>query len=801
MVGLAGMLSAGPAGAQHSASEAVTSQPVNFSIPAQPLSSAINAFIRATGWQISYSSQLVHGKTSVAVIGVMPPSAALERLVAGTGLSVRIGGSGSAALVGSANASGATVAGAISLDTIDVQGDAGGLPPVYAGGQVASGGRVGILGNRSIMNTPFSQTNFTSKTIQDQNARSIADVVENDPSVRNVWPAGSGIDQFSMRGFLTPNQDVAFNGLFGISPSASNVVSLEGIERVEILKGPSALLSGMAPGGATGGQINLVPKRAIDDSITRLTTGYSSVAQLGTNVDVGRRFGEAKEFGVRFNGAYRNGEVAVDSNRIETGVATLGLDYRGERLRVGVDLGYQNNDFNRPIRPIRLAPGLAVPSAPNPSTNFQPPWTFAKMQDIYGAIRGEYDLTSNVTIFGAIGHKRATSTVLSAFQTIINARGDMLTAVGSPFYAGAARDDTAAETGIRAKFDTGPVKHEVMFAFNGFWEDSNYRNNVLPIVRNNFYEPFFGPAPSLVGLSTDPIPLSQTKLTSFALADILSILDDRMQLTLGLRRQNVDVTNYSQTTGIGATASVSSVYNQVAYTPAVGVVVKPMENVSLYANYIEALASGAVAPPSAVNRGEVFAPYRTKQLETGVKVDWGRFTTTASVFQISQPSGITDPIANVFSVVGEQRNRGAEFNVFGEPLDGMRVLGGVMFLEGTMTKTAGGLANGRTAIGVPEVNLNLGAEWDVPYWPGATLTSRLIHTSSQFLDVANTQQIPSWTRFDLGARYVTQLVGRPLTVRANVLNVSNNHYWASTIGGQLIQGTPRTYLLSATIDF
>lgn len=66
-------------------------------------------------------------------------------------------------------------------------------PPVaYAGGQVATGGQLGMLGNRSVMDTPFNQTSFTAKTIQDQQARSVADVLLNDPSVRANQSASAG---------------------------------------------------------------------------------------------------------------------------------------------------------------------------------------------------------------------------------------------------------------------------------------------------------------------------------------------------------------------------------------------------------------------------------------------------------------------------------------------------------------------------------------------------------------------------------------------------------------------------------
>jgi iron complex outermembrane receptor protein len=232
-------------------------------------------------------------------------------------------------------------------------------------------------------------------------------------------------------------------------------------------------------------------------------------------------------------------------------------------------------------------------------------------------------------------------------------------------------------------------------------------------------------------------------------------------------------------------------------------VVKPWQNVSLYGNYIEALQQGAVVGGTYANAGQVLAPYISKQYETGVKVDLGKFAATVAVFQITQPSATAPNATATLSVDGEQRNRGLELNLFGEVVEGVRLLGGVSVVDGTLTKTANGINNGKTATGVPELQVNLGGEWDTPFVPGLTVSGRVIYTSSQYLDNANTQSIPAWTRFDVGARYRLETRGTPVTIRANVENVFDKDYWASSAYFQnwLAAGAPRTFLLSTTFDF
>ena len=158
-----------------------------------------------------------------------------------------------------------------------------------------------------------------------------------------------------------------------------------------------------------------------------------------------------------------------------------------------------------------------------------------------------------------------------------------------------------------------------------------------------------------------------------------------------------------------------------------------------------------------------------------------------------------------FKDAGLQRNQGIEISAFGEPLRGVRVLGGASFLDARLKKTANESLEGNRAIGVPKRQFNLGSEWDVPGMAGLTLSGRVVHTSSQYANETNTLSVPSWTRLDLGARYVTTVAEQMVTFRARIDNVTDRDYWASVGGypgyGYLVLGAPRTFTLSATVNF
>jgi iron complex outermembrane recepter protein len=250
---------------------------------------------------------------------------------------------------------------------------------------VATGARLGFLGNRGVMNTPFNQTSYTAELIQNQQARTVGDVLYNDPSVRMKTPAGNGIDGLYIRGFYHDSGDYSMNGLYGMAPFYSTSANF--LERVEVLKGPGVLLTGMPPAGAIGGSINLVTKSAPDFDITQLTALYISKSQFGMQADVSRRYGENKEWGIRFKGLARGGSTAFDRQTNEFGNGALNLDYRGERVRFSADVGYQAENLSPPLRFLTFttsppfATTIPVPPAPAAGTNYMPSWATWKPRD------------------------------------------------------------------------------------------------------------------------------------------------------------------------------------------------------------------------------------------------------------------------------------------------------------------------------------------------------------------------------------------------------------------------------------
>lgn len=686
--------------------------------------------------------------------------------------------------------------------TASADASAEGLTEPYAGEQVARGGRVGILGNQDYMETPFTSTSYTSKLIQDQQARSVSDVLQNDPSVRVARGFGNFQELYVVRGFPVFSDDIAYNGLYGLLPR--QYVAAEFIERVEVFRGANTFLNGAAPGGSgIGGAINILPKRAPNEPLTRLTVGAENGGQFTSSADIARRFGEDDRFGVRLNAAKRAGETTVEDEDRTLDMFALGLDYQGDNFRLSGDIGHQYHFIDSP-RP-NVTPAGGIPSAPDAEDNFAQPWTYSKEKQTFGTFRAEYDFSDAVTGWLAAGVREGEEKNRLANPTS-DANGNL-----TAYRFDNVREEEVftSEVGLRGLAQTGAVSHQWVVSAAMFDVEARnaYAFSNFAGFANDLYDPYASPMPSadffIGGAMSNPHVTERTHTQSLAIADTLGFLDDRLLITLGARRQGIEAKTYDYNSGLRASS-----YNRYETTPSAAVVYKLTDELSVYANYIEALVKGDIAPANSggspvTNAGDALAPYVSEQTEVGIKYDGSYLGGSLALFTTDRPFSTINN--GVFTDGGEQRNRGIELSVFGEPVYGVRLLGGVTLLDAELTRTENGLNEGNRAIGVPRTQANIGGEWDLPGVNGLTLTSQVVYTSSQYADAANDLKVPSWTRLDLGARYRMVLDERDVTLRANLDNVTGRDYWASAGGypdqSYLVLGAPRTLTVSATVDF
>ncbi len=767
----------------------------NYEVPTGSLGPALTRFAGQAGVSLSVDPALVSGRATAGLFGQYGVEDGFAHLLLGSGLRLVPVGEQAYTLAPVAEGAALQLAPA---SVIAASGSADGQ--AYAGGQVARLGSQGLLGSRDFMDTPFSMTTYTSEAVKNQQARTLADLTASDPAVRSTNPAGGRFEQFTIRGFSLFNSDVSYGGLYGILPTYS--IDMEMADRVDILRGPTQLINGISPRGSVGGGINIVPKRATDKPITEFTASYVSDSQVGGALDVGRRFGEDNRFGIRFNGVKQSGDTEWDHQKVDREMAVLGLDLRDERLRLSMDVGHTERDTDAPQERVLVGADAPVPRADDVRHNYAQAWTKAQTRDTFGAIRGEYDIDDSLMVYGAVGARKSNHDFLRHNVSITNAAGDFTI---QPRDFTRDEDVRTVNAGVRKWFRTGAVSHEVNLAADYFSMDFENGGGRYANRTGNLYNPVTTPEPT-VRTRTDAKIYTENRFSGVALSDTLGFLEDRMLVTVGARWQRVKVDDWEN--GVRGETS----YDEEKFSPSVGVLFKATDQLSLYANYMEGLSQGKIAPSTAINEDDIFPPFISRQLEAGAKYDMGKFAITAAAFRIKQPAYETGDapapgVEGTFGPSGKRVNDGIELSLFGEPTDGFRLLGGAMYIDSNLEDTNNGGANdGNRAPATPKYNANLGAEWDVPRMQGLTLTARGIYSSSQYLDQDNTKEIDAWTRYDVGARYAFKVDEKVITLRGTVENLLNERDWISAGASDdsepgLTLATPRTYILSATIGF
>ncbi|MBI1649579.1 TonB-dependent receptor [Hyphomicrobium sulfonivorans] len=245
----------------------------SFAIPAQPLSSALSAFITASGWQVGYSSSIASGVTSQGVSGTMTAEQALRTLLSGTGISVRMTGANTATLVQeSAGADGAMVDGAIALDTIDV-----------------SGGGSSAAATDLPYETPGSTNFISAEQINRVAPISAGDMFKSAPGVISVGNHNgtsidvnirgqSGMNRVKVMVDGTQQQVNSYRGYAG--PDNRSYVDPDFVSGISVEKGSVA---GPYGSGVTGGVVNMTTLSADDIILPGNDKGVRIKGSIGSN--------------------------------------------------------------------------------------------------------------------------------------------------------------------------------------------------------------------------------------------------------------------------------------------------------------------------------------------------------------------------------------------------------------------------------------------------------------------------------------------------------------------------------------
>ena len=662
-------------------------------------------------------------------------------------------------------------------------------------GKLKKKATLNILGEKDVLDTPFTIRNYSDQAIQDAHAHTIMDVLKIDPSIRTTTNSGHLNENFSIRGFGVNWDDLNLNGAYGMAPSGR--VSTDILSSVTVLKGPNALVAGMAPGGSVGGVIVANTKRA-DKELTRVTANFEEEGFYKSGFDVARRFGQDQQFGARLSANYGQGEHVVDGLEDETVSAVVGLDWTTDKAKINLDAytTKDNRDGGSPAM-VSFATLGKVLDAPDGRSNYLPN-LWGKQSADYIGLSGEYKLLDNLKVIAGIGtaEQKYQGHLFGTRLVVTDEAGN---ANSQYYHVKMNQRNTAANLGLEGAFNTGAVKHVVGLRADYLHRDTDMHSKAgeTKFVTNLYHPSQAGSMPTVPAISQT----ADNDYISYSLTDQISMLDDKLQFILGARYQDIDIKNPT---------SPSNNYSEDKISPSLGIVVKPWgEDISLYASYVEGLSQGStVTTTGDVNFGKTFAPFQTKQYELGAKYQHGSWLHTLAAYQIDKPSTMVEQLKNnpdgftqITTDGAETTSKGIEYGFSGNVTDDVIVWGNLAYIDVEYSKNTNAQLVGKTVEGQPEFTAGLGVEYKLPV-DGLSINARGNYVDSQYLNNTNTLELPDYTLLDIGAKYTTNLGGVDTTFRANIDNVTDEKYWAGVFNsGFATIGSGRTYKLGVTFDF
>ena len=673
-----------------------------------------------------------------------------------------------------------------------------------------------------LRDTPQTVVVVPQIIMEQQGATNLSDVLRNTPGITFLAGEGGGAsstagDSFFMRGFDASNS-IFVDGVRDVGAVSRDVFNLE---QVEIAKGPAGADNGR---GATSGYVNLSSKTPRLTEFKHASVSYGSNEQKRLTADINAPISDSFANGTAFrlNLLYQDGGVAgrdwAEQNR--WGVApsiALGL---GTPTQVTVAYQYIDQD-NRP--------DYGLPTAAFPKLQFASPAHGVSQDNFYG-LKADFEEVTQQSATVTVAHTFNESVKLNnQTRWSETSRLAEITAITSAAAYNVATGDVAAsrqrnqreteilsnQTIVTADVAAGSLSHAISAGVD-FTREKAYSpswTGLGTVAGTNIYNPnpdrpITGYAPTRTGASTD----GQVDTIGLFAFDTIKI-SPKLQVTGGFRAEHYEV-EYKSTPATGTTTAPTHLKtDDEIVTWKAGVVYKPVQHGSLYASV------GTSSRPPGTNfslstaatnaDNPALDPQEATNYEVGVKWDFagGRLSTSAALFR-SENSNVPTTDATTGLVVQsiDQKVEGLELGVSGQITENWLVFGGLAFMDSKYSSpvsTSAGGNNGAELQWTPDVSGNLWTTYRLPM--GLTVGGGARYMSTVARQTTNTPgatapEMPSYWVFDAVVGYD---INSSVALRLNVNNLGDEIYSRSlnNNGGRYVPGTPRSFLITASIQF
>ncbi|KHK56209.1 TonB-dependent receptor [Ralstonia sp. A12] len=649
-------------------------------------------------------------------------------------------------------------------------------------GFAASIAEVGAFRGMALRDIPATVNVVTREALDAQQDTSLFDALRNTASVTRQQLSGETFDNLAIRGVTMENRtNFRFNGSMPIA--ALTAIPLEDKERVEVLKGVSALYYGYT---TPGGVVNLVTKRAGNTPVTTLGVQFDSNGSIVSTLDVGRRFGEDNQYGIRFNAA--GGSLQSPTNGID-GTRQLGavaFDWKvNSRLSLKADVEYSRKVITEQsvvTLPAAKNGVITLPAMPDPTKRIAPGWADFDGNNTNALLRADYALTDAwlLTVEGGMS-ETARSRAFSEFRLT-----NPVTGAGT--ISGNRQNGRWNTSHVRADISgtekTGWITHDLTFgvARSDMRQAAVYSDRFSGA--QNLYNPVdLGWLPTVGNSFT----AEQRAVDTGVYAMDRMTLSEHWQVIAGLR-----YTRYTS-------EQAPNRYEASKTTPLGAVIYKFTPTLSAYASYAQGLEAGARAPNTAANANVAMPPALSEQKEVGVRYETPAGTQlAAAVYDIDRAASYTND-ANLFVQDGRERIRGVELTAQGRVTKDLSLLASAGWTDAKFRGVGNGL-NGKTPENTPRSTASVFAEYTLPMLRSVSFNAGAYYLGPRPVNDANQAELGGTTLFSAGVRYVTRISGKRTTLQFNVDNLTDKRYWAGAGNNRLSMGAPRLFKLGMKID-
>lgn len=722
---------------------------------------------RQAGLQLLMAPELVRNRQAAALKGAHELAQALDELLRGSGLRARVEGSTLVVETTPARAPEAetTLPAIKATATAIVQSS-----PL---GHLAKKSTTGALGNKPVLDTPFSVTVIDSNEIVERGAKSIGQIFFNDPSV--YTPTNSSSTDWwgtQIRGLGVRNSyvdDIPMLLYWG------GDFPTEVVESVSALKGLTGFMYGFGePGGALSYQL----KRPTSTPETSVSLGYRNPRLLSFHVDTSHNFGN--ELGLRANLATEQG-TAYNAAEIKRTVASVAVDKQfGASLTWFSTLVFE--DSKTTGEPLQLyfdaydlaGSGGRLPKVSYDYDRINVDNAYYKTRTLLASTGVDWRIDDRWKLKTQAGFSRKDHQSNKAFANLLNEAGDY---AGAMYNFAGQLDTLFTQAMLQGTVLTGSVKHELVAGLGlqrskDKWGNEWYWENDF---NGNLYQ-----TQTFVTTRTPDfslVPVSSDTVQNYAFLSDTVHFNAQWQAIAGLRFTRYEIKD------LDGDPAVDSSYKIRKTSPTLALIYKPDARTSLYGSYVEGLEPGTrVAPPYA-NAGELLGATVSKQSEIGIKHQAGALDYSAAIFRIQRANQMDvlrggDRYLTQDGLVVYQ---GAELSGAYQFTRNLNLGLGAIYLNATIDKVSADNAvlQGNRPANAPKWQIVGNTQYKVPGIAGLKLHGGARYFGASYTADDNNLAVPSRTVVNAGFSYDFRAGGQDLTAIGNLNNVFNRKYWAS----------------------